>query len=555
MSRARRSDSEGRSLSSWLLTVTPERLAVGEQADLLDPSPVAVDAAADRVAHLVRGDDRALPLVHRAAAAGPDRHLEPALLEVGHLDLVAGPAGGEDRRLVEHVGELGTREPVRLAGEDREVDRLGEWLVARVDGQDVVATADVRQPDVDLAVEPAGPEDGGVEDIEPVRGRHHDDVVGGREPVELDEQLVEGRLALLVPVGAATGLGQRVELVDEDHRPAERPGLREQVADPARPDAHVLLDELRARDVEERDPCLGRDGAGEHRLAGAGRAVEEDAARDRRPEAHEPLGLAQEVDDLGQLVLRLVAACDVLEPDVRCAGATRHARTRRAGARRVDDGERGPPAATREAGDAGDAAAQESPDEDADRDDEHGRQDDAHDRSHGVGRRSEPRGCLGAGPGLGGQRVLVAERREGTGGLGGVHAQGDGDEGSGGRLRNHRGAWRAGLAGRRDSRDVARLEVSLEVEQRPCAGRREHRTGGGRGHRLREQEAKNERGDGHRGAGDDQRARRRPGHGAAEPGTTQGHGGAHWGSGCVLVRTSTSRSLRARSRPGHPTNW
>ena len=126
------------------------------------------------------------------------------------------------------------------------------------------------------------------------------------------------------PFVPAARLGQGVELVDEDHGPAERPRLGEQVADPARADAHVLLDELRARDVEERDAGLGGDRAGEHRLAGSGRAVEQDAAWDRRSEAREALRLAQEVDDLGQLVLRLVAAGDVLEPDI---GRTRRPET------------------------------------------------------------------------------------------------------------------------------------------------------------------------------------------------------------------------------------
>ena len=265
---------------------------------------------------------------------------------------------------------------------------MRERLVPGVDGEDVVPPADVRQPDVDLAVEAARAEDGRVEDVEPVRRRDHDDVVGGREAVELDEQLVERRLALLVAVRAAAGLGDRVELVDEDDRPAERPRLGEQVADPARADADVLLDELRARDVEERDAGLGGDRAGEHRLAGAGRAVEQDAARDRRAEACEALGLAQEVDGLGQLVLRLVAAGDVVEPDVRRAGA----RPRRscsphrpaAGGRPRTRPAGGDPAAR----DAGEAAPHEAPDEEADRDDEEGRQEDGHRRSDGIGRRA-----------------------------------------------------------------------------------------------------------------------------------------------------------------------
>ena len=129
---------------------------------------------------------------------------------------------------------------------------------------------------MDLAVEPTRTKDRRVEDVEPVRRGDDDDVVGRREAVELDEQLVERLLALLVAVRAAAGLADRVELVEEDHAAAELAGLGEQVADPTGADADVLLDELRAGRVVERDAGLGRDGAGEHRLAGARGAVEHD---------------------------------------------------------------------------------------------------------------------------------------------------------------------------------------------------------------------------------------------------------------------------------------
>ena len=56
-------------------------------------------------------------------------------------------------------------------------------------------------------------------------------------------------------------------------------------------------------------------GLGEQRLAGAGRAVQQDALRHRRAELAEALGVAQEVDDLAQLLLGLVGAGDVVPAD------------------------------------------------------------------------------------------------------------------------------------------------------------------------------------------------------------------------------------------------
>ena len=90
-------------------------------------------------------------------------------------------------------------------------------------------------------------------------------------------------------------------------------GLVEQVADAAGADADEHLDELRAGDAEERHAGLAGDGAGHQRLAGAGRADEQHAARDPRAERVELLGVLQELDDFLELGLGLVDAGDVGE--------------------------------------------------------------------------------------------------------------------------------------------------------------------------------------------------------------------------------------------------
>jgi hypothetical protein len=78
--------------------------------------------------------------------------------------------------------------------------------------------------------------------------------------------------------------------------------------------------------VVERHPGLGGNGPSEHRLAGAGRAVEHDPARDPGAQLVEPLRRPEELDRLGQLELGLVATGDVSERDRRgglggCVGA------------------------------------------------------------------------------------------------------------------------------------------------------------------------------------------------------------------------------------------
>jgi hypothetical protein len=114
--------------------------------------------------------------------------------------------------------------------------------------------------------------------------------------------------------GAALA-ADRVDLVDEDDARRVALGLVEQVAHAAGADADEHLDELRAGDAEEGHARLAGDGAREERLARAGRADQQHAARDARAELVELLGVLQELDDLLQLGLGLVHAGHVAEGD------------------------------------------------------------------------------------------------------------------------------------------------------------------------------------------------------------------------------------------------
>ena len=72
------------------------------------------------------------------------------------------------------------------------------------------------------------------------------------------------------------------------------------------PDADDELDELRGRHEVERDVGLAGHGPGEQRLAGPGRPGQQHPLGDHGPEPPVAVGVAQEVDDLGHLVLDLV---------------------------------------------------------------------------------------------------------------------------------------------------------------------------------------------------------------------------------------------------------
>ena len=96
--------------------------------------------------------------------------------------------------------------------------------------------------------------------------------------------------------------------------------LLEEVAHARGADADEHLDEVRARDREERHAGLAGDGAGQQRLAGPGRPVQQHALGDPGAERLELLRVLEELLDLVQLLDGLVDAGDVAEADLRRVG-------------------------------------------------------------------------------------------------------------------------------------------------------------------------------------------------------------------------------------------
>ena len=183
--------------------------------------------------------------------------------------------------------------------------------------EDLLAAVDVGVRHHDLAVEAARTQQRGVEHVGPVGGRDQDDAFIGLEAVHLDQQLVQRLLALVVAAaeaGAAMA-ADSVDFVDEDDAGRVLLGLVEHVAHAAGADADEHFDEVRTGNGEERHVGFTRDRAGKQRLAGAGRADEQHAARDLAAQPLELLRVAQELDDLLEVFLGFVDAGDVVEGD------------------------------------------------------------------------------------------------------------------------------------------------------------------------------------------------------------------------------------------------
>src|SRR5207244_10780885 len=113
---------------------------------------------------------------------------------------------------------------------------------------------------------------------------------------------------LAVEAVARAGGADRVELVDEDDRRRILARRLEQLANPGGAEPGEHLDERGGALRVEARPRLVGDGLREQRLARSRRPVEEDALRDAGAEPLEALRLAEEVDDIVELLL------PVLEP-------------------------------------------------------------------------------------------------------------------------------------------------------------------------------------------------------------------------------------------------
>ena len=295
-----------------------QRAAAGNDRGFVHGVAFGFVHGAQRVAGLVIGGHALFGFRHHERAAlGAHHHLVLGELELVHRDDALAHAGGEQRRFVDEVGEIGAGEAGRAAGDGLGVDIGGQRHLAHVNAEDFFAPAHVRVRHHNLAIEAAGAEQRGVQHVRTVGGGDQDDAFVGFEAVHFDQQLVQRLFTLIV---AATEAGaamaaDRVDFVDEDDAGGVFLALLEHVADAGGTDADEHLDEVRAGDSEERHVRLTGDGAREQGLAGAGGADQQHALGDLAAEALEFLRVLEELDDFLQLGLGLVDAGDVVEGD------------------------------------------------------------------------------------------------------------------------------------------------------------------------------------------------------------------------------------------------
>src|SRR6478752_7536221 len=171
-----------------------------------------------RVAGLMVRNDAALLKIHQTATGSAEQNLIKRVFKVCRGNLLLVVSRGDQRRLIDQIRKIGASEAGGRAGHDAQVEPLGDWQPARVDGENRLAPLLVWEADRHLTVKPARTEQRGIEHVRTVRRRHDDDFHIRIKTIHLDEELIERLLALIIR-SAETGeplTANSIKLVNED---------------------------------------------------------------------------------------------------------------------------------------------------------------------------------------------------------------------------------------------------------------------------------------------------------------------------------------------------
>mmetsp|Transcript_16567 Transcript_16567/g.32950 ORF Transcript_16567/g.32950 Transcript_16567/m.32950 type:complete len:242 (+) Transcript_16567:190-915(+) len=165
-----------------------------------------------------------------------------------------------------------------LFGHDRQVNAAHEIHPPRVYLHDGHPVLRVRVRKLDFAIDPSGPQKRRIEDVDPISGHDHLDILRGLEPVELVQQLEHGALHLAVAPGSSSvppAGSNGIDFVHEDDGGCCFPRHYEKFADHPRSLPDVFLYELRPADADEGAVGMVGHGARQKRLTGSRRSVQQ----------------------------------------------------------------------------------------------------------------------------------------------------------------------------------------------------------------------------------------------------------------------------------------
>src|SRR5690606_16306056 len=151
-----------------------ERLPARNNGDTVDRIGARLDQPQDGVSALVVGHTLLVRFAQDDETLGPEYDLFQRVDEILVVDLVLPAPGSQQRRLVDEVADVGAGDAGRRLGYVSKIDVSGKRHLARVNLEDGLAAALVRQVDDNAAVEPACAQQRLVQNVRLVgRGKYY----------------------------------------------------------------------------------------------------------------------------------------------------------------------------------------------------------------------------------------------------------------------------------------------------------------------------------------------------------------------------------------------
>mmetsp|Transcript_15390 Transcript_15390/g.26009 ORF Transcript_15390/g.26009 Transcript_15390/m.26009 type:complete len:200 (+) Transcript_15390:722-1321(+) len=173
---------------------------------------------------------------HRTLLLGTSNNPLQRIRNLLLANLLQGPAGGHDGRLVHEVLQVSSSESRCAACDLIKIDVLANRLATGVNLEDTHTTLHIGPVHSDLPVKTSRTEEGGIKDVRTVGCGQNNHSGVSLESIHLGQKLVDGLFALVVtPSHASSALAaDSINLIDKHNARSLGLGLLEQVANTGR---------------------------------------------------------------------------------------------------------------------------------------------------------------------------------------------------------------------------------------------------------------------------------------------------------------------------------
>src|SRR3990172_6325951 len=261
-------------------------------------------------AFLLWHDNRAALRAHHYFVLG--------LFEIFHVHEPLVGARAKHRRFIDEVREVRAGETGRATGNNVGVHIIRHRHLAHVHLENLLASANIGQRHIHLAIETTRTQQRRVEHVRTVGRGDHDHALGAFKAVHFHQQLVE-RLFAFVVTAAEAGAAltpDGIDFVDKNNAGRVFLRLLEHVAHARGADTDEHLDKVGTGNGEKRHLRLAGNGLGQQRLAGARGAGQEHALRYTTAQFLKLGRAAQELHELAHFFLGFLDTGDIVERDL-----------------------------------------------------------------------------------------------------------------------------------------------------------------------------------------------------------------------------------------------